>query len=118
LRTTITSLFGTYSRYDGLFTIVTYILLFWLSLQVLNGPEDARTLLRVLLASGYLVAALGILQSVAASVGQRVLVPAYGTLGQQNVLGAFLAMLCPLALRELVDAESWSKRVIAANLLR
>jgi putative inorganic carbon (HCO3(-)) transporter len=111
------AVFGTYSRYDGALTIMTYVLLFWLSLQVLNGPEDARTLLRVLLASGYLVAAVAILQSVTASVGQGILVPAYGTLGQQNVLGAFLAMLSPLAFRELVDAASWSKRVVAINLL-
>ena len=111
------AVFGTYSRYDGLLTIVTYALLFWLSVQTLAGPAEARTLLRVPLASGYLVAALAILQSVTASVQQGALVPAYGTLGQQNVLGAFLAMLCPLAYWELIEAKSWSKRVIAINLL-
>jgi len=111
------AVFGTYSRYDGLLTIVTYALLFWLSVQTLAGPADAHALLRVLLASGYLVAAIAIVQSVTASVGQGTLVPAYGTLGQQNVLGAFLAMLLPLAFRELVDAKSWSRRVVAINLL-
>src|SRR6202158_1987689 len=111
------AVFGTYSRYDGLLTILLYAGLFWLSVQHMAGPADARTLLRVLLASGYLVAALAILQSVTGSVQQEALVPAYGTLGQQNVLGAFLAMLCPLAYWELIEAKSWSKRVIAINLL-
>jgi hypothetical protein len=111
------AVFGTYSRYDGLLTILTYALLYWLSNQTLADPSDSRALLRVMLASGYLVAAIAIVQSATASVAQGALVPAFGTLGQQNVLGAFLAMLCPLAFRELVDAESWSKRVIAINLL-
>ena len=111
------ALFGTYSRYDGLLTIVTYAALFWLSVQTLRGADDARDLLRVLLASGYLVAALAIFQSVLDSMAQGTVVPAFGTLGQQNVLGAFLALLCPLAYRELVDADAWSTRLIALNAL-
>jgi len=111
------AVFGTYARYDGLLTIVIYAAMFWLSVQTLREPGDARTLLRVLLASGYLVAALAIIQSVLDSMAQGAVVPAFGTLGQQNVLGAFLVMLCPLAYRELVEADSWSARLIALNAL-
>jgi O-antigen ligase len=111
------ALFGTYSRYDGLLTIVTYAALFWLSVHTLRAADDARQLLRVLLASGYLVAGIAIVQSVLLSMAQGPVVPAFGTLGQQNVLGAFLAMLCPLAYRELIDAGAWSTRLIALNAL-
>jgi O-antigen ligase len=130
------ALFGTYSRYDGLLTIVTYTALFWLSVQTLASPStagktipspagggsgrgwgEARTLLRVLLASGYLVAAMAIIQSVLLSMAQGTVVAAFGTLGQQNVLGAFLALLCPLAYRELIDADAWSTRLVALNAL-
>src|SRR5216683_1865182 len=52
------AVFGTYSRYDGLLTIVTYAGLFWLSVQVIRDRDDARSLLRVLLASGYVVSAI------------------------------------------------------------
>jgi O-antigen ligase len=110
------AVFGTYSRYDGLLTIVMYAALFWLSVQALSGPGEARTIMRILLASGYLVAVIAIFQSVTDSTGQGALVPAFGTLGQKNVLGAFLAMLLPLAYRELVEAETWSKRVVALNV--
>jgi len=109
------AIFGTYSRYDGLLTLLTYAGLFWLSVQALDTWDEARTLVRVLLASGYVVAALAILQSVADSVGQPSLASAFGTLGQKNVLGMFLAMLVPLAFRELVDADSSSKRILALN---
>jgi len=108
--------FGTYSRYDGLLTIVMYAALFWLSVQTISGPGEARTLIRILLASGYLVAVIAILQSATDSMTQGALVPAFGTLGQKNVLGAFLAMLAVLAYRELLEADSWSQRVIAINL--
>ena len=111
------AVFGIYSRYDGLLTILIYAALFWLSVQALSGPGEARTLMRILLASGYFVALIAIVQSVSDSTTQGVLVPAFGTLGQKNVLGAFLAMLIPLAYRELVEAGSWSKRVIALNAI-
>ena len=111
------ALLGTYSRYDGLLTLVTYVGLFWLTVQALADGDEARRLLRVLLASGYLVAALAILQSVGDSAGQPSVAPAFGTLGQKNVLGMFLAMLAPLAYRELVDADSRSKRILALNVL-
>src|ERR1700687_4185023 len=110
------AVFGTCSRYDGLLTILLYAGLFWLSVQALSGPGEARTLMRILLASGYVGAVVAILQSGTDSMSQGALVPAFGTLGQKNVLGAFLAMLTPLAYRELVEAKSWSQRIIALNL--
>src|SRR5882672_1427468 len=111
------AVFGIYSRYDGLVTILTYAALFWLSVQALDGPRDARSLLRVLLASGYLVAVLAIIQSVTDSLAQGAQVPAFGTLGQKNTLGALLALLCPLAYYELVAAQSWAGRMLALNAL-
>jgi O-antigen ligase len=111
------AVFGIYSRYDGLLTILTYAALFWLAVQTLQGPADARKLLWVLLASGYLVAAIAIVQSVTDTLTLGVFVPASGTLGQKNVLGALLALICPLAYGELVAARSWGARLLAANAL-
>jgi putative inorganic carbon (HCO3(-)) transporter len=109
------AVFGTYSRYDGLLTIAGYAALFWLAVQALATPADARALLRVLLASGYVVGAVAILQSMTDSVRLGELAPAFGTMGQKNALGAFLAMLLPLAYWELIAARSWAARVLAAN---
>ena len=111
------AVFGIYSRYDGLLTILTYAALFWLGVQGLRGPGDGRTLLRVLMAAGYVVAAIAIVQSVSDSLQQGVFVPAAGTLGQKNVLGAFLALLCPLAYGEVAAARSWAARLLALNAL-
>jgi O-antigen ligase len=111
------AVFGIYARYDGLLTILTYAALFWLTVQTVADAGEARKLMWVLLASGYVVAAIAIFQSVSDSIHQNAVVPAYGTLGQKNVLGAFLAMLCPLACGELIAARSWGGRVLALNAL-
>jgi O-antigen ligase len=111
------AVFGIYSRYDGLLTILTYAALFWLSVQALKGPDDARALLRVLLASGYAVALIAILQCAVDSVRLGAFEPAFGTLGHKNVLGSFLVIVCPLAYWELVATRSWAIRILAGNAL-
>src|SRR5262249_36191796 len=107
------ALFGTYARYDGLLTTLTYAALFFLALRVVDSRDEARTLLRVLLASGYAAALVAIAQVAHDSLGQGVFVAAYGTLGQKNVLGGFLAMLLPLAAFELVEARSWPAALLS-----
>lgn len=123
------AIFGVYSRYDGLLTLLTYAALFWLAVQTLEARDDAAALLTTMLASAYLVAAIAIVQSVAASlpqpsvwlkltdVVQGNVVRAYGTLGQWNVLGGFLAMAWPLAFRELAAARTIAGRILALNVV-
>jgi putative inorganic carbon (HCO3(-)) transporter len=111
------AIFGTYFRFDGLLTLLTYVALFWLSVQMLSGADEARSLLRVLLVSAYPVAAIAILQSVSDSMRTGWIAAAFGTMGNPNVLGAFLAMVFALALSELVEAKEASARVLIVNLL-
>ena len=111
------AIFGTYFRYDGLLTLITYVAVFWLSVQVLSGADEARNLLRVFLVGAYPVAVLAILQSVSDSTRVGWTAAAFGTMGNPNVLGAFLAMAFALALGELVEAKETSVRVLIVNLL-
>jgi O-antigen ligase len=111
------AIFGTYSRYDGLLTLITYVVLFWLSVQMLSGADEARSLLRVLLVSAYPVAVIAILQSVGDSMRLGWTAAAFGTMGNSNVLGAFLAMIPALALGELVETKQVHVRVLIGNLL-
>jgi O-antigen ligase len=111
------AIFGTYGRYDGLLTLLTYMGLFWLVVQMLRTAGEARALLRVLIAGGYVVAALAILQSARDSLAQGEVVPAFGTMGNSNVLGAFLAMVFALAVAELAGARLTSARILQVNVL-
>jgi hypothetical protein len=67
------ALFGTYDRWEGLLTIVTYALLFWLAVQLLVGEADARGLTWSLLFSGYLIGVAAILTIGTRSAGWRIL---------------------------------------------
>src|SRR4029077_5389410 len=110
------ALFGTYARYDGLLTTLTYAALFWLAIQVIDSRDEARTVLRVLLASAYAAALVAIGQVAHDSLTSGTFVAAYGTLGQKNVLGGFLVMVLPVAAFELIDSRSRTATVLAANV--
>jgi O-antigen ligase len=111
------ALFGTYGRYDGVFTLLTFAALFWLSVQGIADQAEARVLLRVLLASGYAVGGVAIVQSIHDSVQQGYVAPAFGTLGNPNVLGAFLALVISIAAGEFMMAGSAAGRILFLNLL-
>ena len=111
------ALFGTYSRYDGLLTLVTYAALFWLVVQSLSQERDTTTLLRSLLIGAYIVSVVAIVRWCADALTGQPDPRAYGTLGNANVLGAYLVLLIPAAYAELRQATSTAARLLSANAL-
>jgi O-antigen ligase len=120
------ALFGTYLRYEGLFTIATYAALFCLTASALRDRQHAAHLLRVLAASGYVVAVIAVLQTLVSSpflpsgAGESEMVfghfvRATATFGNANALAAFLAMLIPFAVDEMLTPGPVGRRVMAAN---
>ncbi len=57
-----TALFGSYLRYDGLLTLVTYALLFVLAVQVLQEQGRLRRLAEAIVIGGFGVSLFGVLQ--------------------------------------------------------
>lgn len=112
-----TAIFGTYSRYDGLLTTLTYAALFWLGVQAIRSEEEARALARTAIASGYVVAVVAAVQAIHDSAATGIVTAAMGSLGNQNVTGAFLAMVVPLAFFELVESRSVRARVVLGGVL-
>src|SRR3989441_2657378 len=117
------AIFGTYDRWEGLLTIVMYALVFWLTVQLLSGEPDARGLTWSLLLSGYVIAAVAILQSAFGVLGggyfhgaNNIIRPDV-TLANPDFLGIFLAMLLPVAFAKLVSRRPITTRILAANLL-
>jgi hypothetical protein len=70
-----------------------------------------------MLVGAYLVAVLAIGQWLVDTLVGNPIPRAYGTLGNANVLGAYLALLIPLAYHELRHAPSTGWRLVAANAL-
>ena len=118
------AIFGSYDRWEGLLTIASYALLFWLTVQTLSGHSDARGLTWSLLASGYVVGAVAILQSGFGLLGGGYWRDASGviradvTLAHPDFAGIFLAMLLPIAVAKLVSRRPLSSRLLAASRAR
>jgi O-antigen ligase len=117
------AIFGTYDRWEGVLTIVSYALLFWLAVQLLSGEAEARGLIWSLLISGYFVGAIAILQSGFGLLGGGYFSGANGviradaTLANPDFTGIFLAVLLPVAFAKLVSRRPAVTRVLAANLV-
>jgi len=111
------ALLGTYSRYDGLLTLVTYAALFWLAVHSLASANEARSLVHVLIASGCAAAVVAIVQSLHDSLQYSTVAPAFGSLGNPNVLGAFLALVIALAVGELLVSVTLPARILLASVV-
>lgn len=114
--------FGTYSRWEGLLTVTTYALLFWLAVQLISGEADALWLTWSLLVSGYVIAVVAVLQSTFGVLGGGYFqgtnyIRADATMAHPDFLGIFLAMLLPVAFAKLIGSQSGLTRLLAANLV-
>jgi putative inorganic carbon (HCO3(-)) transporter len=118
------AIFGSYDRWEGLLTIASYALLFWLAVQTLSGQSDARGLTWSLLASGYCVGAAAILQSGFGLLGGGYFRDATSglirpdvTLAHPDFTGIFLAMLLPVALAKVDSKRPAVTRALAASII-
>jgi O-antigen ligase len=114
--------FGTYSRWEGLLTVTTYALLFWLAVQLISGEGEALWLTWSLLVGGYVIAVVAVLQSTFGVLGGgyfrgTTYIRADATMAHPDFLGIFLAMLLPVAFAKLIGPASGLTRLLAANLV-
>jgi len=105
-----TSLFGKYTRYEGLATYCGYGVLFFLSVQVLNTEGRVRSMARAICISGLLVGLYGVMQVAGHDPSRWAALPfdkgmAFSTLGNPDLLGGYiifpLVMNVAMALSEV-----------------
>src|SRR5207249_8110239 len=100
------AIFGTYDRWEGLLTIATYAVLFWFAVQLMAGADDAEWITWSLLFSGYVIAAIAVLQAGFGVLGggyfRSTYIRADATMAHPDFLGIFLAMLLPIAIAKLI----------------
>jgi len=119
------SLGGSYLRYDGFWTLVTYAALFWFGSQLLRDERDVAVVVLAALGGGTAVALIASGQALtghAASGAETAfsfagVVRADGLFGNPNSLGMFLAMLVPLALGQVIGARSRATTLAATAML-
>ena len=90
-----TSVFGQYMRFEGLLTFLAYVGVYWLALQLTDGFQALRTLLRSVMASTALVSAYALVQYAGLDPlrwggGNFEADRVFSTLGNPDILGGFL----------------------------
>jgi hypothetical protein len=99
--------FGTYTRWEGLLTLLTYAALFWLAMQVFDSPEWGQRLLLAFMVGAALGAAVGLVRAAQETMAGNVApgetaftfggyARAYGAMANPNNLAILLAMALPV----------------------
>lgn len=114
------SVWGSYERAQGLWTLLSYGLLFLLVAARLRTFEQGHRLALALAATAAPLTALGLAQALGWNPLPLITdarSPVYATLGRSNFLGAYLAMLLPLTLAFLLSARSRAQRLAWGGVL-
>jgi O-antigen ligase/Tfp pilus assembly protein PilF len=108
------SLWGSYDRAQGAVTLLSYLLLFFLASHQLRSLSRARLVMQAMVACGGALALLGIAQALGwnpfnflSDARSQI----YITLGRANFVGAYLAMLSPLALAMMLQARDRRRQI-------
>jgi len=99
------SLWGSYQRGQGILTTLSYLVLFFVTLNTFSHADRRRRLISTLLVASVPVALLSVIQFAGLDpLPLRSLSPSrvYGTLSNPIFLGAYLVMIIPLTLSQIV----------------
>lgn len=120
----LTSIMGTYQRYEGLSSMLIYGILLFLSVQYFNSEERRLALAKALIAGAVLVAGYGIIQALEIDpvhwgASSFEMSRTFSTLGNPIILGGYLAVALTAAIvlaissSSTVEAAPWAVAGIA-----
>ncbi len=92
------SLFGCYSRYEGLTSLLNYIVLFYLVFFFIKKGYAARIFFASAVCSGIICGGYGFLQHFNKDPNWLVEMDESSTFGNKNFLAAYLVLICPLSI--------------------
>lgn len=127
--TTITSIspnisfWGSYERLQGTYTLISYVVIFLLTLQTLRSREQLERLITIMLLTSLPISLYGLIQHYgldpipwATDFAGRV----PSSMGNPIFVGAYLIMVVPLTIKRLIDSLSallTGKRIISSSIL-
>jgi O-antigen ligase len=117
----MTALFGKYRRFEGFLSFLTYAVIFFLAVQVVDRPSRVRSLLRSLFFGGVLVSMYGIIQYIGADPIKWGTLPfevnrSFSTFGNPDLLGGYLMFPLPISLGlALTEEDAWWRAIYWAG---
>ncbi len=98
--------YGCYSRYEGLTSLLNYIILFYLAFFFVNTNLKARIFFASCVLSGILCGGYGFLQHFDKDPNWLIEMGESSTFGNRNFLSAYLVLICPLSFSLFILALS------------
>lgn len=119
------SIFGNGFRHQGLITLLSGIIIFFLLRSPLLFKKLLPVFRKTIIASALIISSIAILQAIQVNVFKNFIIPTYngrivGTLGNPNFLGGYLTMLLPFILWYPQKSRSkllYAWRIIAVMIL-
>lgn len=124
------SLFGTYGRFVGIFTLLNFLYLIFLAIHVIKTKKQLHALITISIGMAFALAIFGLMQkysdpntSKLGATFQRIVGDpkfwtqdptdrVFGTIGHSNHFGAYLSFHVMLALGMLLMMKDWWKRMM------
>lgn len=106
----IVSLFWVHSYYEAVTTVLDYTNVFVVAVLILLLVKDLRWIRNIIAAmvvSGFLVAALGILQFLFDVEWVHQQIPPAATFSNKNLAGQYMLLVFPLAIIAMFDSRKW-----------
>ncbi|MBI2463909.1 O-antigen ligase family protein [Candidatus Peregrinibacteria bacterium] len=124
------SLFGTYGRFVGIFTLLNFLYLPFLAINVIKTKKQLHALITISIGIAFALAVFGLMQKYSdpdtskwGAVFQKIVGNSkywtqdptdrvFGTVGHSNHFGAYLSFHVMLALGMLLMLKNWWKRIL------
>lgn len=109
------SFYGSFERYEGLLSLIIYVFIYFIAASTFKTYDKIQKLQVVLVISGAIVAAYGILQHFGIdfinwSLAEVDFTRIVSTLGNSNFLADFLVIVLALAIAFYLASSSWTTR--------
>lgn len=113
------SVLGSYERAQGLYTTLSYVIIFFLTATTLRSTVQVERAMSVILLASFPVALYGVIQHYRLAPLDWPSTPGslVSTIGNPIFVGAYLVLIIPLTLGRLLGVTGWLKRDLRAFLL-
>jgi len=112
-----TAIFGKYRRYEGLLSLVTYAMIYFLAVQFLDRLSRVRSIARTLFFSGIIVNGYGVMQYLGLDPLRWGTLPfeayrSFSTFGNPDLLGGFVVITLAVSLALALSESDFRWRIV------
>lgn len=133
------ALYGFVDRYEGMFSLLSYMILIFITINIVNDEKSIKSIIYSLIAGAVIIGIIGVFQYIGKDIFQsefmkRLILPSaykdqaqnikfnfgkntiYSTLYNTNYVGSYMVLLFPITLTLLILSKGIKKKLIMAPI--